>query len=196
MIKRKKRASVKESVQKPEFINTIFMPFVYGFFAALIIFMAVSRLVSFIRVMPKANKPVKIAIKKASKEDLKKALETAISIYMDPMELTGLMDDKLARIIILDTRSSQDYNLGHVRGAVMAKDEVAGNLKGLKGKTVIIYGQTASDPAPKEMALYLIGKGVESKILSVGWNEFRHFRNLWVPERLWGKFDPGKYIQD
>lgn len=174
---------------RPSIVKTIVIPFGYGFLMALIIFVGASKLFGYIKKNPAVKKASPVKVRNLSKNQIKEALERSIGVYIDPMEMAKLIDTKASDIVILDTRDKSEYEKGHIKGAVM-------ELKETKNKMVIVYGRTGYDANPKEIALGLLEKGLDVKVLSIGWNEFRHFRNLWVPDSMWGKFDPEKYIGD
>ena len=96
----------------------------------------------------------------------------------------------------MDIRDSASYKKAHIKGAVnYSTDKLKKDMQILKKKRIIIYGDTISSVQSKEVALSLIEKGIDARLMSVGWNEFRHFRNLWIPESQWDLIDINKYIE-
>lgn len=176
-------------ITRTSVVRTVIVPFAYGFIAALVVFMAISKLFLYIRNRPNVKKTSSFKARILPRKQLKEDLEAALGVYMGPMELIKMIDERGPSLVILDTRDESDYKRGHVKSAVLELGET-------KNKLVVVYGQSAFDTVPKQTVISLLEKGINAKVLSIGWNEFRHFRNLWVPDSMWGKFDPGKYIQD
>lgn len=109
---------------------------------------------------------------------------------------------------LVDIRSSSDYELGHIKSAInipvygtklIKKDgSLDKNLikKAVKDKTkgkniVIFYGHSQHTTYVDEIA-QIVGGG---KALAIGWNEWAHFKNLWVPESKWNEIDLSDYVQ-
>lgn len=117
------------------------------------------------------------------------------SIYFDPMNLINLIQKKDKNYVLADLRSKQEFKKSHIKTSVNLSPEVLGKkVKEFEKKTVILYGQSAYSSTPRNAAYELLKKNINVKILSIGWNEFRHFRNLWVPEDLWDKIHIEDYI--
>jgi len=132
----------------------------------------------------------------APKPKLKELIELEKYLYIDPMTVIKLIDSSDKKVILVDIRDETSYKKAHIRGAKnYLIDQTKNNLKEFKNKKVIIYGDTSFSISSKEVALFLLEKGVDARLMSVGWNEFRHFKNFWVPESQWSEIDINKYIQ-
>lgn len=132
----------------------------------------------------------------APKEKIKELIELEKYLYVDPLTLLKLIDSGDQKIVLIDIRDSLSYKKAHIKGAVnYSTDQIKKDISKFKKKKIIIYGDTTSSVLSKEIALLLIEKGVDARLMSVGWNEFRHFKNLWVPESQWSEIDVNKYIQ-
>lgn len=111
---------------------------------------------------------------------------------------------------IIDIRSKEEYAKSHIKNAVSIPvyrlDGAVMRLVELntlvipthvdKTKPIVLYGPSAYFARNTEVARYLASKGFMVYTLSVGWNEFRHFQNIWVPEALWGTIDVMSFIQE
>ncbi len=134
--------------------------------------------------------------KSAPKDKLKELIELEKFIYLDPMVLLQIIDSNTSEAIIIDLRDNPSYQKAHIKGAVTyPKEKLTRELSKLKKKKIILYSDTAYSLTAKETILTLLNKGFDVRLLSIGWNEFRHFKNLWVPESSWDKIDVNKYIQ-
>lgn len=193
----------KEKIKKPSGLVkvesnrliSVVLPFLVVFGMTLTVFLTGSKLI-------KSNKNKAIAESlitstSISKDKIKESLEIINGLYIDPMTLTKIIDSNTSEVLIIDTRSSKDFERSHIRNSKnMSKDEILKEYKSLRNRKVIVYGENSYDPTPKDIAVFLLGKRTDVRVLAVGWNEFRHFRNLWVPEGLWNKIDIDKYISE
>ncbi len=193
----------KEKIKKPNGLVkvesnrliSVVLPFLVVFGMTLTVFLTGSKLIK-----SNKNKAIAeslIASTSISKDKIKESLEIVNGLYIDPMTLTKIIDSNTSEVLIIDTRSLKDFERGHIRNSKnMSKDEILKEYKSLRNRKVIVYGENSYDPTPKDIAVFLLGKRTDVRVLVVGWNEFRHFRNLWVPEGLWNKIDIDKYISE
>ncbi|MFA6016868.1 MAG: rhodanese-like domain-containing protein [Patescibacteria group bacterium] len=192
----KKTQKLKENIIKTNPIKELVLPF-------LVSFLTVFLLIYFFPLLFKNKKNVSkkevvtlIEEKNAPKEKIKELIELEKYLYVDPLVLLKLIDSGDKRIVLVDIRDSLSYKKAHIKGAFnYSIDQLKKDTSKLNKKKIIIYGDTTSSVLSKEMALLLINKGIDTRLMSVGWNEFRHFKNLWVPESQWGEIDVNKYIQ-
>jgi len=169
----------------------------------LVSFLTVFLLIYIIPLLSKNKKNVSkkevvnlIEEKNAPKEKIRELIELEKYLYIDPLVVLKLIDAGDEKIIIMDIRDSLSYKKAHIKGAINHSiDQVKKDTQNLKKKKVIVYGDTISSVQSKEIALLLIEKSIDVRLMSVGWNEFRHFKNLWVPESQWDKIDINKYIE-
>jgi rhodanese-related sulfurtransferase len=106
-------------------------------------------------------------------------------------------------IIFMDIRSEDEFKKAHVKNAISVpfyslkndfieyKDipKTIHTIKIEKTKLIIIYGPSTSFQYQRTVVSKLIASGFNAQLLAVGWNELRHFQNIWIPEGLWGKID-------
>lgn len=116
--------------------------------------------------------------------------QAAQILKLDPYALVENQTNRFAYSIV-DTRDAASYKKGHIRGALMLTDKID-----LKKQTVLLYGHTQFDQKSEEVARQMAAKGANVKILAIGWNEFRHFTNLWVPENAWNNFRIDDFIEE
>lgn len=127
----------------------------------------------------------------------------------DPYVLVLRFED--TDYLLVDLRSEGEFSREHIRGAVSVplygeftdlkdlkiKNDFVSKVKELRRdkKTVILYGNTRDSAYVRDAVSLLQNKNVDAYKLGAGWNEWRHFRNLWVPEAQWDTFDPDRYLE-
>lgn len=192
----KERSKVKNRTSKTHFFKEIAIPFLVSFVTVFLIIYVLPLISKNKKNISKKEVVNLIEEKSAPKEKIKELIELEKYLYVDPLALLQLIDSGDKKIILVDTRDSSSFKKAHIRGAVnFSIDQIKKDTSFLKNKKVITYGDTASSVLSKEIALLLIEKKINVRLLSVGWNEFRHFKNLWVPENQWDKIDVNKYIE-
>ncbi len=125
----------------------------------------------------------------------------------DPYELILKFDKNETDFTLVDLREKELFLKEHIKTAISfpvnpslknKTDNVNDLINMLYqkdiGKYVIVYGDFSSSRATKEIAGKLKERGLPAYALSIGWNEWRHFRNLWLPESKWNEFDASKYL--
>ncbi len=133
-----------------------------------------------------------------------------VGVY-DPYTLVLQIDKGAKDIAIVDLRSPKEYKKEHIKYAinvpaytslasmdsiVLDKAFVARVKEKAGDKSVIVYGHFTGSPVAKEAATLLSSQGIGASSLAVGWNEWRHFKNLWVPEGAWDDTDINKYVSE
>lgn len=176
-------------------ITDVILPFLLVFGLTLTIFLAGSKAMKLNK--SKASADLLLSSANISKDKIRESLEIANGTYLDPMTLIRVIDKNPSDMVIIDIRSGDDFNRGHIKSSInMSIDAIMKDYRGLRNKKVIVYGENSYDPVPKDVAIFLLGKRIDTRVLAVGWNEFRHFRNLWVPEGMWNKIDVNRYVSD
>ncbi len=131
----------------------------------------------------------------------------------DPYQVTIDLDKGSMFYELVDIRSPQEFAKGHIRDAVnlpayqhfsdlrslqLSERTIMSKLHKMlpEKKPLVIYGTTANSQITHDVAAILSRNGWEVSTLGVGWNEWRHFTNLWVPEAGWDSFDITKYVEE
>lgn len=128
---------------------------------------------------------------------------------LDPLVLLEKIRTGNNDYLLIDIRTIKEYENGHIKTALsmpvygtdLVNDD--GNVesgrikKAVNGKfgnkdMVIVYGHSQHSELSKKVADSIGGKGVA---LGVGWNEWAHFKQFWVPENKWDEVDLNDYIQ-
>ena len=111
--------------------------------------------------------------------------------------------------LLVDVRSKRDFEKAHIKTAVsFPLYEENGEVKNITGSTadefirqyrqknsVVVYAQFSGSQPSKDFAAVLRQAGVQASPLAIGWNEWRHFRNLWVPESQWDEVQVEEFIE-
>ncbi|HRN96669.1 MAG TPA: rhodanese-like domain-containing protein [Candidatus Levybacteria bacterium] len=128
----------------------------------------------------------------------------------DPYVLLQQIQKKKKDIVIVDLRTGSDYSEGHIKNAINVplalntqgkeyERSIAGAVEEIrtisKEKTVVVYGHFSGSQFVYDMTQALRKKRVPTYSLAVGWNEWYHFRNLWLPESQWNMIDMDTYVQ-
>lgn len=133
-----------------------------------------------------------------------------VGVY-DPYALVLQIDKGLKGSVIVDLRSAAEYKKEHIKYAinvpaysniqsmdsiVLDKAFVADVEEKAGERSVIVYGHFSGSSVAKEAAALLHAQGISAYTLGVGWNEWRHFKNLWVPEAAWDDTDINTYVSE
>jgi rhodanese-related sulfurtransferase len=194
-IKNKKlKIVVKENKhQSKKVILTIFLSFLISFFVAFFLVKSFYQKITifFKKSLSEKNQPVKMNV-----GELKKILELEKSLYFDPLNLIEWLRKPDGKIVLVDIRDEESFEKEHIKTAVnfQEADEIIRWLKSKKS-TVVIYGSYGNDLKTITVAYQLINQGIQTKILSIGYNEFRHLKILWLPQSLWDKINLEDFIE-
>lgn len=129
---------------------------------------------------------------------------------MDPVVLLGMIKKNSSDYVLIDVRSANEFNQGHIKTAIsipvygtkFLRADGSIDKKGLKEafaksiknkKQIVLYGQSQYSAYPEVIIKAL--KLKNAQVLSVGWNEWMHFKNLWIPESEWNRIDINNYVQ-
>lgn len=192
-IKHKKNVVIKQRLNNQNNFLSLskkfFLAFLLGLF--LIVFLNLIKQKFFIKNINNKNKTKTVVVNKlnSSKSDLKKDLEKQLDLYCDSLMLLDWLKKPNENIILIDVRDNKSFEKGHIKNAVnyQSIDKIIEFLKNKKSKLIVVYGNYQNDIKSKEIVLNLLNKGYNTKLLSVGYNEFRHLKILWLPESLWDK---------
>lgn len=192
-IKHKKNVVIKQRLNnRNNFLSLskkFFLAFLLGLF--LIFFLNLIKQKFFIKNINNKNKTKTVVVNKlnSSKSDLKKDLEKQIDLYYDSLMLFDWLKKPDENIILIDVRDNKSFEKGHIKNAVnyQSIDKIIEFLKDKKSKLIVVYGNYQNDIKSKEIVFNLLNRGYNTKLLSIGYNEFRHLKILWLPESLWDK---------
>lgn len=131
-------------------------------------------------------------------------------LITDPLDLLWQMRrGEYDKFVLVDTRSKEDFLKAHIKSAIsfplfdqggrpkLIDDALLSEFEEQfkeKKNTIVIYGNSGRSVRENEFASKLNSKNVKVTVLSIGWNEWRHFRNLWLPESLWDSVQIDDYV--
>jgi rhodanese-related sulfurtransferase len=136
---------------------------------------------------------------------------TGITESVDPNELLVMIKAGDSSIKVIDIRSKQDFNKGHIKSAssfplytdsgqvIKIDRELFDGFRKLypdKKNSLILYGHFSGTEVVYKLRDELRRRHVNAAALTIGWNEWRHFRNLWLPESMWDKININDFVTD
>lgn len=180
----------KKYLDLKSFLIKIFLPFLIGFLSVFI-------LVVFFYQYRNKNFSSKILTKdKTNFLELKKYLQVEKNLYFEPLKLIDWLKKPDEKIILIDIRDKKSFKKEHIKEAknFQSVEEISKVIKN-NSNLIIIYGDYSNDLKTKTIAYELLEKGFNVKILSLGYNEFRHLKILWLPQSLWDKINPEDFVE-
>jgi rhodanese-related sulfurtransferase len=127
-------------------------------------------------------------------------------LYVEPFTIIKGLENT----IIFDIRPYERYKAAHIidarhlkvqidpqSGEILNKDEILKSVNTMRNRndSILIYGENEYSLLTSQVAALLSENGVNVKLLSVGWNEFRHFSTFWLPENINARVDILDYIE-
>lgn len=149
--------------------------------------------------------------KMTTEELIKQFYETENAVYVSPHTLRRKMDKGERDYILVDLRSSQEYEKEHIIGAINIpaykdpntpayeeKDRILSQfrevIKQNPNKDIIVYCYSMPCMTGRKIGQMLAQNGIYVKHLGIGWNEWRYFWTLWNHEHEWETVKPEDYI--
>ncbi len=134
--------------------------------------------------------------------------DTENAVHVSPHSLRKKMSETTQDFILVDLRSSQEYEKEHIVGAVSipaysdpdhsAYDDVERIVTSFKelpaNKKIIVYCYSMPCMTGRKIGQMLTKHGIYVQHLGIGWNEWRYFWNLWNHEGEWGKTNVKDYV--
>lgn len=132
--------------------------------------------------------------------------------YVDPVHVIQQINDPAKDFLLIDTRSKQEFENGHIRGSVnvplysdyrkteeskvvLSEYKKQINKVNTEKKVIIMYGYYSRSQLLLESVNYLMRSGVRVQLLSVSWYEFKNNPSLWLPGNDLGVVDINQYLE-
>jgi len=130
------------------------------------------------------------------------------AVHVSPHSVrTHIMEGK-NDVTIVDLRSTEEYEREHIVGAVSIPaysdpdtsaygevDRIVSAFKALpQEKPIVVYCYSIPCMTGRKIGLVLAERGIHVQHLGIGWNEWRHFWQLWNHEHEWEATDVTDYI--
>jgi len=142
---------------------------------------------------------------------IKEFYDVENAVHVSPHSIRGKMDKGVADFVLVDLRSQEEYEKEHIVGSVSipayrdkdtsdygAVDRIVNSFKELKnnnpGKDIVVYCYSMPCMTGRKIGKILAENGIYVKLLGIGWNEWRHFWNLWNHEHEWNATTVMDYI--
>ncbi len=130
------------------------------------------------------------------------------AVHVSPHGLRKLMDKGDESFVLVDLRSSIEYEKAHIVGAINIpaysdpdtsaygeKERIIEAFQKLpKGKDIIVYCYSMACMTGRKIGLMLAEQRIYVKHLGIGWNEWRYHWELWNHEHEWDKMKAEEYI--
>jgi rhodanese-related sulfurtransferase len=114
-------------------------------------------------------------------------IENTVSV--SPATLRKMIDGNDKGYTLIDLRSSNEYNVDHIVGAVnipvvgMNENQMLAEFKKLpQDKKIIMYCYSAYCMLSRQAGQLLANNGIHAQHLNIGWSEWKYYWNLWNPE--------------
>jgi rhodanese-related sulfurtransferase len=147
-------------------------------------------------------------LEKTEEELIKDFYLTENAVYVSPHSLRVKMDKGINDYILVDLRSREEYEKGHIVGAINipayedprnpAYEDVDRIVKAFeslpKDKEIIVYCYSIPCMSGRKIGKILAEHGIYVKHLGIGWNEWRYFWTLWNHDWEWNITNPEDYI--
>lgn len=133
---------------------------------------------------------------------------TENAVHVSPHGLRRKMDKGDKSFVLVDLRSPQEYEKEHIVGAINIPaykdpdtsvyeevERIVAEFKQLpQDKEIIVYCYSIPCMTGRKIGKILAENGIFVKHLGIGWNEWRHFWQLWNHEHEWAITGPEDYI--
>jgi len=134
------------------------------------------------------------------------AVESAV--HVSPHGLRKSMDKGENKYVVVDLRSAQEYEKEHIVGAINIPaysdpdtsaynevDRIVSEFKKLpQDKEIVVYCYSMACMTGRKVGQMLVEHGIYVEHLGIGWNEWRHYWNLWNHEHEWNKTNVEDYV--
>ncbi len=198
-VKKIVKEPVKETVKQPAVVETVQKTYALDkkiyilagiFFASAIVAGSVTH-VTFDQMS--AHKP---GVKKTEMVKIKGG-DILKSPMIDPYELVTADRSLATQYELVDLRDNSSYVKGHIKKSVNVPfhDQSVDLSLIQKSKHIILYSYTDYSSDTQNVMTLLQKEGYHVSILKTGWNTFRHFSNLWIPESAWGTIRVDDFVE-
>lgn len=147
-------------------------------------------------------------LKSSNEELIKEFYLTENAAIISPHSLRVRMDKGINDYTLVDLRSQEEYEKEHIIGAVNIpayknkstaayeeKERIIGEFSKLsKDKEIIVYCYSMPCMTGRKIGKMLAENDIYVKHLGIGWNEWRHYWNLWNHEYEWSITNVSNYI--
>ncbi len=133
---------------------------------------------------------------------------TENAVHVSPHSVRKNITEGKEDFLLVDLRSQEEYEKEHIVGAVnipayrdpdrSAYDEVDRIVEAFRGlpinRNIVVYCYSMPCMTGRKVGQMLADRGIYVQHLGIGWNEWRHFWQLWNHEHEWGKTNVEDYV--
>ena len=133
---------------------------------------------------------------------------TENAVHVSPHGIRQKIAEGNQSFLLVDLRSAEEYQKEHIVGAVSIPaykdpdhsaydevDRIVGEFKKLpQDKEIIVYCYSMPCMTGRKIGLMLTEHDIYVKHLGIGWNEWRHFWQLWNHEHEWAKTNVNDFV--
>ncbi|MEK7591388.1 MAG: rhodanese-like domain-containing protein [Patescibacteria group bacterium] len=133
---------------------------------------------------------------------------TENAVHVSPHSIRKKIAEGAQDFVLVDLRSREEYEKEHITGAVSipaykdkdhsdygAVDRIVGEFQKLGAdKDIIVYCYSMPCMTGRKIGQMLTEHDIYVQHLGIGWNEWRHFWQLWNHEHEWAKTKAEEYI--
>lgn len=124
----------------------------------------------------------------APKGLFKEFYDTENAVAISPSALRKYIDNQDKNYVLVDLRSSGEYNLEHIVGAInipassLDEKSVVSEFRKLpQDKQIIMYCYSAYCMLARQVGQVLSNEGIKAKDLNIGWSEWKYYWGIWNP---------------
>lgn len=139
---------------------------------------------------------------------VKDFFDTQNLVSASPHGMRLKMDAGKFEAVLVDLRSAEEYETGHITGAINipaykdkntpdygAVDRILGAFEKIpKGKEIITYCYSSACMTSRKVGQILSDHNIYVKHLNIGWNEWKNDWRSWNHEHEWISTAPWQYI--
>jgi len=125
--------------------------------------------------------------------------KTENAVHVSPHSIRKAIMKNQLDVVLVDLRSQEEYEREHVIGAINIPayknpdtsayeevDRIVSSFKELRtDKEIVVYCYSMPCMTGRKIGKMLAEHGIYVKHLGVGWNEWRHYWQLWNHEHEW-----------
>lgn len=182
---KKDKVIQEEKFWKVKNIFFFFLSFLFGFLG--------------IFLLTKKSLPLKIEKKYKNisyTSKIKEFINYALNLYYDPLDLINYLKKPNEKLLLVDVRDKKSFEKEHIKTAVFFEN--INQIKKLSNngkKEIVLYGNYQGEKKVFQIAFNLLNQGLQVKILTIGYNQFRHLRMFWLPQSQWDEVKIDDFIE-
>jgi rhodanese-related sulfurtransferase len=148
------------------------------------------------------HQEVQLSEEEAKQQRIADYYASEVAVGISPHTLRKTMDQGGAGFVLVDLRSAYEYEQEHITGAVSIPAvnitntiTFADQFEALpKDKVIVTYCYSSACMLSRQVGALLAEKGIYTKHLNIGWNEWRYDWKMWNAPSEWETTSPEQYV--